>query len=598
MSRLQMIPGLAFLDSEPLRTATLREEPDWALVERITGKKCPENVNLRSLSRMTDSELVRTLGLSDTQGKKLSAALTLASRLAHEGIERGETIRTGEDVYRIFAGRMRDAKKESFCAVTLDQKHKIIDIHRISEGTLSMTPVHPREAFNPVIRDHAAAVIFVHNHPSGNPEPSSDDLSLTGRLVESGNILGVRVLDHIVVGDGEFVSLRNRGLACFQEKGQTLNAAECASETGAAGESGPSSPKNDQEAQVDQNPKKLPTLEYRNGERQVDGKRTPDEELNGHYLREDGSVEHFAKGRLHDPSPGDPAVLRPDGSFSHYDNGVMTRHVSKDGVAFSRNERGEYAREDPGPSRTEESSVTFRLGPKNLEHTEITLPEDDWKAMVGNAGKGEPYHLLHKTETGLTRLERSFKNTDAGRFEALKERSRLEETTGDGQGPRFSVIAHEHFEDALRRERKTPEKTVGRSPAPSGSCQSSGKTRTFLVGPRDKTVESPAPDYSGLVVIGKTPHKVDLWKDGRIQIARKESDRYASVGEGRLKPAGPDGFSGPVPVLTAPGKRTSVEMGIRGIGSGSPVLLSVSEGRETPTPGKNRSITREKGINR
>ena len=236
MSRLQLIPGLAFLESEPLRAAALREEPDWVLVERITGKKCPETVNLRSLSRMTETELVRTLGLSDTQGKKLSAALTLAERLAHEGIERGQEIRTGKDVFQIFAGQMRDAKKESFCAVTLDQKHKVIDFHRISEGTLSMTPVHPREAFNPVIRDHAEAVIFVHNHPSGNPEPSPDDFHLTERLAEAGTLLGIRVLDHVVIGNRAYVSLRDRG--AIREEGMANQAAESGYARGARDSSG------------------------------------------------------------------------------------------------------------------------------------------------------------------------------------------------------------------------------------------------------------------------------------------------------------------------------------------------------------------------
>lgn len=236
MSRLQLIPGLAFLESEPLRAAALREEPDWVLVERITGKKCPETVNLRSLSRMTETELVRTLGLTESQGKKLSAALTLADRLAHEGIERGQEIRTGKDVFQIFAGQMRDAKKESFCAVTLDQKHKVIDFHRISEGTLSMTPVHPREAFNPVIRDHAAAVIFVHNHPSGNPEPSPDDFHLTERLAEAGKLLGIRVLDHVVIGNRAYVSLRDRG--AIREEGMANQAAESGYARGARDSSG------------------------------------------------------------------------------------------------------------------------------------------------------------------------------------------------------------------------------------------------------------------------------------------------------------------------------------------------------------------------
>lgn len=225
MSRPQFLPGMEFFESEPLFSPSLRDEPDWALVERITGKKCPETVSLRNLSRMTPAELRETLGLNDIQAKKLGAALTLGERLANEAIERGSSIRKGEDVYRIFIGTMKDAKKEGFYAVTLDQKHQVIDLHRIAEGTLSMCPVHPREAFNPAIRDSAAAVIFLHNHPSGNPEPSEDDYSLTRRLGEAGQILGIRVLDHVVIGDGAYVSFNDRGFL-RGEADQGVRAAE------------------------------------------------------------------------------------------------------------------------------------------------------------------------------------------------------------------------------------------------------------------------------------------------------------------------------------------------------------------------------------
>jgi len=202
---------MEFFESESLSVSKLSDEPDWALIERITGKKCPETVNLRNLSRMTQAELKETLGLSDVQAKKLGASLVLGERLANEAIERGMEIKCGKDVFRLFRGQMKDAKKEGFYAVTLDQKHRVIDLHRISEGTLSMCPVHPREAFNPIIRDSAAAVIFLHNHPSGNPEPSMDDRLLTERLVDAGKLLGIRVLDHVVIGDGNFVSFRDRG---------------------------------------------------------------------------------------------------------------------------------------------------------------------------------------------------------------------------------------------------------------------------------------------------------------------------------------------------------------------------------------------------
>ncbi len=222
MSRLQLIPGL--FPPEPLSTTKLRDEPDWVLVERITGTKCPENVNLRDLSRMTQTELKETLGLTDVQGKKLGAALVLGERLANEGIDRGMSIYTAEDAYRIFSGQTKDAKKECFYAISMDQKHQAIDLHKISEGSLTMTLVHPREVFNPVIRDSAAAVVFLHNHPSGNPEPSVDDYNLTVRLNEAGILLGIRVVDHVVIGDGAFVSLRDRG--AFREERGMSQAAE------------------------------------------------------------------------------------------------------------------------------------------------------------------------------------------------------------------------------------------------------------------------------------------------------------------------------------------------------------------------------------
>lgn len=120
-------------------------------------------------------------------------------------------IRSARDVYDILGSRLRDERRESFWALLLDQRHRLQNAVRISEGSLSMTLVHPREAFNPAIRDSAAAVLFVHNHPSGDPEPSSDDWALTQRLRECGELLGIRVLDHVVLGDHAWVSLEERG---------------------------------------------------------------------------------------------------------------------------------------------------------------------------------------------------------------------------------------------------------------------------------------------------------------------------------------------------------------------------------------------------
>ena len=515
MSRYQLLPGLTVFRTEPLRANTLRDEPDWVLVERITGKKCPETVNLRALSRMTETELTRTLGLSDSQGKKLGAALVLADRLAHEGIERGDTIRSAKDVFPIFAGEAKDAKKEGFYAVTLDQKHRVIDLHRISEGTLSMSPVHPREAFNPIIRDSAAAVVFVHNHPSGNPEPSEDDRLLTARLAGSGNLLGIRVLDHVVIGDGCFVSLRDRGAI-------------------------PEVPRVGQAAET----------EYAGGVEESNGK---------DY----------------------------GGNSSPFPSGSKTRESF---MKKTQETRPDFIVEDPPNTH-----LTFEFGSGVLKYMDVTLSSDDWNKMVENAARGYTGHLLEKQEDGVSVLLRSYKGTGEERTAALNDMFRLNHSIPESENRApYSVIDHSHFERAFPEEPPLQENDKTLDQKEKGI--SIGTPRTFLVAPREKTDGSSAPDYTGLVVIGKTAHKVDLWKDGQIQIARLDTDRFISVGSGRLSSAGPGELSGPIPVQTAPDVKTSVELGIRGIGNGTPIHLSISEGRSERTIG--RSQKPKRGISR
>ncbi len=189
-----------------LRTGN-RNESALALAKRLltTFDGIP------GLSRQLIADLSKVKGVGLAKGAQVLAALELGRRLAERSLVPEEAIRSGESVYRILGPRLREERKESFWVLLLDQKHRLRKSERISEGTLSMTPVHPREAFSPAIRESAAAVIFVHNHPSGDPEPSPDDWSLTTRLVECGRLLGIRVLDHVVVGDHAWVSLRDRG---------------------------------------------------------------------------------------------------------------------------------------------------------------------------------------------------------------------------------------------------------------------------------------------------------------------------------------------------------------------------------------------------
>lgn len=103
-------------------------------------------------------------------------------------------------------------KKEHFRCVLVNAKGEIITVDEVSVGELSSTVVHPREVFSQAIRKSAAAVIFVHNHPSGDPSPSQEDIQTTKRLTDSGELLGIRVLDHIIIGDGKFSSMREMDL--------------------------------------------------------------------------------------------------------------------------------------------------------------------------------------------------------------------------------------------------------------------------------------------------------------------------------------------------------------------------------------------------
>ena len=108
--------------------------------------------------------------------------------------------------------QLRYAKKEHFKSVLVNAKGEIISIDDVSVGELSSTVVHPREVFHMAVRKSAAAVIFVHNHPSGDPDPSREDILTTKRLVQGGELLGIGVLDHIIIGDGKFSSMREMGL--------------------------------------------------------------------------------------------------------------------------------------------------------------------------------------------------------------------------------------------------------------------------------------------------------------------------------------------------------------------------------------------------
>jgi DNA repair protein RadC len=116
-------------------------------------------------------------------------------------------VRNAHDVYEAFRAHFEPMDREQFVAVILDGRNRILGFNLVSVGTLTSALVHPREVFKPAILANAAAIVLVHNHPSGDPEPSDEDKALTQRLKQAGDLMGIRVLDHVVIGDGRYVSL-------------------------------------------------------------------------------------------------------------------------------------------------------------------------------------------------------------------------------------------------------------------------------------------------------------------------------------------------------------------------------------------------------
>jgi DNA repair protein RadC len=152
------------------------------------------------------AELMAEPGVGEVRAATLLALGELAKRVIGGRLERGQEIRSPRDVHAHFGPMLAGEKKERFYALLLDSKNRVMTNLRISEGSLGASLVHPREAFRPAIREAAAAVIFLHNHPSGDPSPSSEDRQVTGRLRAAGELLGIPMLDHVIVAANGYYS--------------------------------------------------------------------------------------------------------------------------------------------------------------------------------------------------------------------------------------------------------------------------------------------------------------------------------------------------------------------------------------------------------
>ncbi len=167
--------------------------------------------SLRKLMNASYSEIKQIEGIGQAKYSQIKAALETGVRLSREKMFPGKKIHKAQDVVDYYYTEIRDQKKELFHIILLDIRYQIIRDVLISMGSLTETTVHPREVLKEVVKESAAAVIFLHNHPSGDPQPSQQDIELTNRLCESCQMMGVKVLDHIITGEDRFYSFAQMG---------------------------------------------------------------------------------------------------------------------------------------------------------------------------------------------------------------------------------------------------------------------------------------------------------------------------------------------------------------------------------------------------
>jgi DNA repair protein RadC len=175
------------------------------------------------LARCGIDELCAIAGVGEAKAAQVKAALELGKRALASPLSKGMKINSSRDLFDHYHPVLRDLRHEIFKVVLLDAKHAIVRDATVSEGSLTLSIVHPREVFTMAVKESAAAVIFLHNHPSGDPTPSQEDKVLTARLVSAGEVLGIRVLDHLVIGDGRYVSFADQGWLMPHEREVVAN---------------------------------------------------------------------------------------------------------------------------------------------------------------------------------------------------------------------------------------------------------------------------------------------------------------------------------------------------------------------------------------
>ena len=190
-----------------LGTGSLKESA-LDLAQRILARAG----ELRELPYLCVEELMEIKGIGPVKAVQVKASLELGRRMVVASRGYNVDITSPVDVFNYMMEEMRYLEQEEFRIILLNIKNKVIGAETVFRGSLNSSIVHPREIFRLALRKSAASLILLHNHPSGDPTPSNEDINVTRRMVEAGEIMGVNILDHIIMGEGRFLSFREKGL--------------------------------------------------------------------------------------------------------------------------------------------------------------------------------------------------------------------------------------------------------------------------------------------------------------------------------------------------------------------------------------------------
>lgn len=182
----------------------------WAHLVGETPAEYLAACDLKTLNAFGDAELKEHIGGSEVI-KTVRVITELVKRLTAKPIQLGQQVKCSKDVFDMYHPTLGIERQENFIVLLLDVKNRLIKERHISRGSLTASIVKPREVLSAAVTEMAAGIILVHNHPSGDPTPSQDDLDVTSRIANAGKIIGIKVLDHVIIGSGCYVSLADEG---------------------------------------------------------------------------------------------------------------------------------------------------------------------------------------------------------------------------------------------------------------------------------------------------------------------------------------------------------------------------------------------------